>query len=258
MNSHVWLMSDSDGACGYVVVGRIMAAVIDTTNGLFDVKAAVRSITDLPLVLINTHGHCDHILGNVYFNQSAYLSSLDLDVVERYRRIDPDFAAALSRAGLADLPPFIDMEEGHVFDLGDLHLQAISVPGHTPGSFCLLLVEDRILFAGDSINHAPWFFLKESLPLRSCLENLERISWVQSKADFILHGHGRGFESINILPHLIDGLRQLLESKGDVSGEDVEFFGSHGQAFRFGDPDYEVYPSDRGERIYFDKAKLEA
>ena len=253
MNEHVWLMSDSDGACGYLVTGSKIAAVIDTMNGIADVKAAVRRVTDLPVIIINTHGHPDHILGNVFFNQSAYLNSKDLDVVRKYRKIDPDFALVLEKAGLSDLPPFIDMEDGDVFDLGSLHLKVIAVPGHTPGSVCLLLEEDRILFAGDSINHAPWLFLNESLPLSSCLESLERISWVTGKADRILHGHGRSFEDISLLPHLTEGIRDLIRDGGEDDTEQIEFFDSQGYMHRFGDKDLEVYPCDKGERIYYRK-----
>ena len=60
LTEHVWLMDDQNSS-GYVVVGDAKALVIDTMNGSEDVYAVARSITDLPLILVNTHVHPDHI-----------------------------------------------------------------------------------------------------------------------------------------------------------------------------------------------------
>lgn len=57
----VWLMDDNGEATGYLVCGEKKAVVIDTMNGIADVHAVVREITSLPLTVVNTHGHCDHI-----------------------------------------------------------------------------------------------------------------------------------------------------------------------------------------------------
>lgn len=67
LNDHIFSMDDAGEAVGYLVVGEKKALVIDTMNGYEDVKAVARSVTDLPLMVVNTHGHCDHIYGNIYF-----------------------------------------------------------------------------------------------------------------------------------------------------------------------------------------------
>lgn len=61
---HIWLMNDNNEATGYVVAGNKYAAVIDTMIGLVNVEAEARKLTNLPLICVNTHGHCDHIGGN--------------------------------------------------------------------------------------------------------------------------------------------------------------------------------------------------
>ncbi len=46
------------------------------------------------------------------------------------------------------------LEDGESISLGDYHGKIISTPGHSKGSVCIYLEEDRILFAGDTIlNH---------------------------------------------------------------------------------------------------------
>ena len=49
INPHVYLMDDHHEATGYIVVGSKKALVIDTMNGYEDVRAVVRTVTDLPI-----------------------------------------------------------------------------------------------------------------------------------------------------------------------------------------------------------------
>lgn len=59
----IYLLDEAHEATGFVVIGKDKACVIDTMISYTDVKKAVRSITDKPLMVINTHGHPDHIYG---------------------------------------------------------------------------------------------------------------------------------------------------------------------------------------------------
>ena len=58
----LYLMDEAHEATGYLVIGREKACVIDTMNGYCDLKKEVRKITDKPLIVVNTHGHPDHII----------------------------------------------------------------------------------------------------------------------------------------------------------------------------------------------------
>lgn len=68
LTARVYLLNELDKATGYVVGGR-RAAVIDTMIGLSNTRKAVRSITAFPIIVLNTHGHADHVYGNA---QQAY------------------------------------------------------------------------------------------------------------------------------------------------------------------------------------------
>ena len=136
LTPYVWLMDDAGEATGYVVIGSEKAAVIDTMNGWADVKAVARKLTELPLVVINTHGHCDHIYGNVYFDE-AFLHPADFALAEEHSQF-PEFVEELNKHGYR-MPPFKPMADGDVVDLGGLHLQAVHLPGHTPGGLLILL-----------------------------------------------------------------------------------------------------------------------
>lgn len=211
LNNHIYLLDDYGEATGYLVTGNKKALVIDTMNGIEDVYKVVRNITDLPLMLINTHGHCDHIFGNIYFNE-AYINPLDIPLALQQTSHE-EFLKISRKTGLA-LPPFKHLKNGEKIDLGSLTLDVIPLPGHTAGGICLLLNEDRVLFTGDSINHHLWMQLEECMPLSKFFENLTEISFVKDKADLILHGHAQNFDEIKLYDELLSGVKDLLETKG--------------------------------------------
>ena len=231
----VWLLDDNGESTGYLVWGGEKAVVIDTMNGIADVHAAVREITNLPLAVFNTHGHCDHIYGNLYFDCECFLHPDDMKIAAEHIRF-PNFVKLCSEKKL-EMPPFKAIYNGDIIDLGGLTLEVVSLPGHTPGGICLLLKEKRILFTGDGINHHLWMQLKESLPLKTFLENLNRISWVAKKADKILHGHSQNFNDISLFDDLRYGLEELIETKGKGDARystEYKWFGGTAKQYPFG------------------------
>ena len=59
----------------YLVLGEDKAALIDTGNGIGDIKALVDRLTNLPVTVLNTHTHGDHIGGNHQFREVAALDT---------------------------------------------------------------------------------------------------------------------------------------------------------------------------------------
>lgn len=231
LNDHIFLMDDGGNTTGYLVVGYKKALVIDTMDGYENVYDVVRTLTDLPLMVVNTHGHCDHIYGNVYFDE-AYMNPDDREVAKEHMAIQK-FVESCKERNLS-MPPFKPIKDGDIIDLGGLTLDIISLPGHTPGGICLLLREDRILFTGDSISHHLWMQLEESSKLKDFLKHLDRIMNVTKEADYILHGHAQGFDDISLITKLRDGVADLIETNGE-GDKDYEWFGGAAKQHPFGD-----------------------
>ena len=216
----IYLMDEAH-ATGYLVIGEDKACVIDTMNGINDLHQAVREITDKPLIVINTHGHPDHIFGNLYFDQ-AYLHPADLPLARSFAE-EPEFLEFCEEKHL-HFPPFLETREGDVFDLGGRHLEVYELPGHTPGGIVLLLKEDRILFTGDSINHHLWMQLDGCSPMAEFVKNLDRIMFLEKEADRILHGHADDFDDISLMRCLRNGAEEL--SLGHTEhDEPYQYFG---------------------------------
>lgn len=203
---HLYLIDDAGDSTVYLVLGQEKAMVIDTACGLEDLHAVVRTLTDLPLVVVNTHGHCDHIGCNPYFDE-AWLHPADDDLAARHFALYEKEYAAL---GLTPCP-FRSLSIGQVFDLGGLTLEVVALPGHTAGSIGLLDRQDRLLFSGDAINTHLWMQLDESLPIADLRQMLLTLK-AKHGGDFdrILHGHAKGFANADLVDMLLRGCDELL------------------------------------------------
>jgi len=206
----IFLMDEAHEATGYLVVGNDRACVIDTMNGYNDLRQAVRKLTGKPLTVVNTHGHPDHIFGNIYFEE-AYMNPADLPLARTFTE-DPEFQEMCREKGHT-MPPFREIHPGDVIDLGGRTLEVIGLPGHTPGGILLLLREDRILFTGDSVNHHLWMQLDGCLPMKDYVKELDRVLFLEDRADIILHGHARDADDISLLRCLRNGAEEICEGK---------------------------------------------
>ena len=166
-----------------LIVGEHHALLFDTGYGFGDLKAVVRSVTDKPLIVLNSHGHVDHACGNAQFG-GAYIHPLDMALAREHNGremrmaeldtaqvpLDFDLESYLS-LGTGELMP---VGEGDTFDLGGMMLQVLHLPGHTAGSIGLWCAQRRLLWVGDAMNNFVWLFLPEAQPLEVYIRTLHK------------------------------------------------------------------------------------
>ena len=121
------------------------AAIVDPGGDAEQILAAVkRNGLDVKMILL-THGHFDHVLGvpgilKEYPGLPVYLTETDYPEA----RDGGQFGYAM---GAVDSIRFWD--EGDTVELGNLRIDVLRTPGHTPGSV-VLRVEDALL-TGDTL-----------------------------------------------------------------------------------------------------------
>ena len=205
----VYLIDDAGDSTCYLVCGRDKAVLVDTANGYEDLRVIVRTLTDLPVMVVNTHGHGDHIFGNVYFDE-AYIHPEDLALAEYF------FGCAkedLDKHGLKPCP-LKPIEVGDRIDLGDRELEVVSLRGHTAGSIGLLDRTQRALYTGDGLNFHLWMQLDHSLPMAELLESLRTLkAYCGQDFDHVLHGHAREVREAAVLDWLIRGCEEILSGQ---------------------------------------------
>ena len=232
LSNRIYAMNDLDST-GYLVLGNEKALMIDTMNGSEDLKAVVRTITDLPVMVVNTHGHGDHICGNIFFEE-AYIHPEDISLALEFAS-HPEIVKIIEKMGLP-IPPFKEIQDGTVIDLGGATLDVLHLPGHTGGGICLLYREERVLFTGDGINCHLWMQLDHSLPMKELKKSLENISWVKNKADRILHGHTMDYIGISLIDELYQGGCDLVEHPElSETDPDYNWFGGVAKQHVFGE-----------------------
>ncbi len=139
--------------------------------------------------VINTHYHADHTLGTYLFPGAQVIS----------HALCRDLLDEIGREGLEDMksqsPEFEDAEvilPDMIFETGwlNVHLGGKTIrlqhcPGHSPDLVCVLVLEDRILFASDTAMPVPTIFDGSYNDLTKSLNG-----FLDMNLDGVVRGHG--------------------------------------------------------------------
>ncbi len=213
---HVFHINDGSGAFVTLVEGKNRALLVDTSWGIKDLRSLVEKLISVPYTVVNTHGHPDHCYGNFQFDE-VLVPEKDVDVYARiqdYSSSRDEFFASEEEKKKAEpgvYPPLKTVKEGDRFDLGDLHVAAVPLYGHTHGSLGYIIEEEKLLLCGDSVTVNAWLFMKESLSLEEAKSNYERLK----SFDFekVLGSHSKVLWPKTLVDSLIQNIQNVLERK---------------------------------------------
>lgn len=216
----LYALDEDHKATAFLVIGEEKACLIDTMFGKEYSLEDIRKLTDKELIVVNTHGHADHTLGNIHF-EKAYIHKADIDIAKNgFKMGKLMFPSRIFKSKYAT---FEYIKEGDEINLGGLDLKVYELPGHTPGGIVLLCPQLRVIFSGDGINHHLFMWLKESTSMEDMVKNLKRLLPLMDEADTILHGHSMDENDISLIPSLIAGAEDLIA--GNTSDDDQIKFG---------------------------------
>jgi len=121
------------------------AVIIDpgAEDGL--IKARISALGLKPIYVINTHGHGDHIGANSKMKLPILIHASDA----QYLMNPLKNMSAMVGAPVSSPPASRLLEDGETIEVGELTLEVMHTPGHTPGSICLKCGE--IIFTGDTL-----------------------------------------------------------------------------------------------------------
>ena len=216
-----WAIEDGNVRC-WLLEGKDSALLVDTGFGKRNLRALVEELTQLPLIVVNTHGDPDHIGGNPQFAEE----DIYMHPAEFIRYQGECFPEAIW--------------EGDVIDLGDRFFEIIHLPGHTPGSIALLDRENRLLISGDIISKSVIYMFGpfRSLPAFCC--SLEKLIEYIEDFDIVYPSHGPYPLTSDSIDTVLEAGRMVLD--GEVQGNDVEVHGKTVPIYQVGEISFLYIP----------------
>jgi hydroxyacylglutathione hydrolase len=138
----------------YLIVGESRAVLFDSGSGSRDISTVVTRLTQLPVTVVVSHLHFDHLGG---IDPFGHVAMIDLPEIRK------DVSGGMFHPSRYEFMGFVDhlaapsigiaewLEPGAIIDLGGRTLKVLSTPGHTPSSVALLDTRLKRLFIGDFI-----------------------------------------------------------------------------------------------------------
>ena len=207
----------------YLLLGSEQAVLIDTGLGVGNIRNVVDELTDLPIRVLTSHVHWDHIGGHNKFSdfsvhdaEKKWISNafpLPLEVVKHNLALVPcEFPDAfdLHTYKVFHGTPSHILYDGECIDFGGRKLLVIHTPGHSPGHCCFYDPEKQYLFSGDLIYQGCLDIFYPTTDPRLFLQSVKKIRSIPIRR--ILPGHYSLNISLDIIVRIEKALEELARS----------------------------------------------
>jgi glyoxylase-like metal-dependent hydrolase (beta-lactamase superfamily II) len=211
----------------YLVVGRDKALLFDTGMGISNIQRVVAGLTKLPVSVVNSHTHNDHVGDNWRFTD---VYGLDTDFTRTNARgskedaqaeLAPDeicgtLPAGFDAKGYSTTPFHIThwLHDGDTIDLGGRTLQVIGTPGHTPDSIALLDEKNGLLFTGDTFYLGPIYLFRPETDLDAYLASVHKLAAMAPHLQLLLPAHNVPVADPGYLPRVVAAMQRVR--RGEV------------------------------------------
>ena len=125
------------------------AAIIDPGEGNQDIVSYISERQIVPKMILNTHGHLDHVAGNKFYKEPFSIPIVIHKADEHLLTANdtmlsplfPDYIPAKADSYISD---------DQTININDsISIKVIETPGHTQGSVCFAI--NNIIFSGDTL-----------------------------------------------------------------------------------------------------------
>ena len=252
LEAGVHLVGEPGHVNSFLVQGSSSAVLIDTGLGVANIRTVAESLTDKPLLVVNSHYHFDHSGGNNLFEEIA-IHRVGAPLLERptpdeyaelymqytkrvldawgpYKKADDlYFHLVTAERLIRPLPRGFEpaayrivpsratrlLEDGDVLDLGGRGLEVLHTPGHSPDCICLIDRENGLLFGGDTVNTGPVYAQYEESDLSVFAASTARLAAMRDDVRRVFVCHYLRLENEpSLLVEMAEGFQQILA--GDV------------------------------------------
>jgi glyoxylase-like metal-dependent hydrolase (beta-lactamase superfamily II) len=184
----------------FAVVTRRYLVLVDTTGTPEQAERIVAALrpemAGHELLVVNTHADWDHCWGNAVFAaEGPYPASILGHELARERLLGEEARQELAekrtrepRFGAVRLAaPDVTFRDGLRIAGGDLTVELVPTPGHTPDHVSVWIPEIRLLLAGDAAEH-PFPYVHAAADLPALLDSLQRLEALGANVTLPCHG----------------------------------------------------------------------
>jgi glyoxylase-like metal-dependent hydrolase (beta-lactamase superfamily II) len=216
----------SEETISYLITGANGALRFDTGMGIGDIKKLTTELTKLPIAVINSHTHNDHVGDNWQFD-TVY--GMDTAFTCANARGSSDDAQAEVAPGeiCGDLPPGFDRKayatkpwkikaykhDGDKIVMGGRSLEIIATPGHTPDAISLLDRAHGLLFTGDTFYPAAIWLFRPETDLEAYDARIRRLAALKPQIRIVLGAHNIPLAPPSVLPRLVAAFEAVRAGK---------------------------------------------
>ena len=218
----------------YLLIGEEKAALIDTGLGIDNIKRITDQLTNLPIIVLTTHVHWDHIgshgeFKNIYVHKDEedwLVNGIKKLSIEQIRKdVSRDITIPTPETFNPDTyKPFQGnptglLNDGDEIEIGNRKLTIYHTPGHSPGHISILDNSKGYLFTGDLLyDETPVYaFFPTTNPV-DLVQSLKKISDIPNVTK-IYGGHN----TIGLDSKLLQEVKNAVE---ELKEKDVIRFGT--------------------------------
>ena len=210
---------------GYLIVGAQRALLFDSGMGIGDVREVTAELTKLPVVVLNSHTHFDHVGGNWQFD-TVY--GMDTAFTRGSARGGTEVKGEIAAGQICGkLPEGFDathyqtrpwkiarfLHDGDVVELGGRRLMVIATPGHTPDAICLWDAANGLLFTGDTYYKGTVWLYRPETDLAAYGRSVQRLAGLAPQVKVVLGAHNVPVMPPAVLPELAAAFEAVRAGK---------------------------------------------
>jgi len=188
-------------------------------------RKLAEGLTRLPISILNSHTHNDHVGDNWRFNDvygmdteftrtSAKGSTADAQAEIAPSEICGELPQGFDAKSYATRPWHIAhwLHEGDKLDLGGRTLQIVAVPGHTPDSIALYDAKHGLLFTGDMFYPGTIFLYRPETNLDAYVASIKKMASLPH-VELLLPAHNVPVADPAYLPKVVTAMEQVRSGK---------------------------------------------
>jgi glyoxylase-like metal-dependent hydrolase (beta-lactamase superfamily II) len=216
----------SEETISYLIVGHDKAILFDTGLGISDIKRVVWELTRVPVIVLNSHTHDDHVGGNWQFDTVLGMDTDFTRANAKGSREDAQAEIAPSEI-CGDLPKGFDaksyatkpwkisrtIHDGEKIDLGGRTIEVLSTPGHTPDAISLLDRANGLLFSGDTYYPAAIWLYRPETDFPAYDQSIQRLATLVPQIKTVLGAHNLPVAPPSVLPTLVKAFADVRAGK---------------------------------------------